>query len=178
MTQTHSVSLGCPGCPKKSQHFFSPPNARADQRTARTRFASGDISRALNNPSVVQTSGAIRPTQMPHALTAPSQLAAVYIRTRSVHVAYTLFLPHFPLQLTPCSRLRPKNMQFQKLASYTLLISCFPSSPPQPIQSTSPVNPIHPALSSRPPRGRTYVQSSTSQNLAGQSICTICIRRK
>src|SRR5687767_12675651 len=91
MTQTHSVSLGCLGCPKKSQHFFSPPNARADQRSARTRLASGDTSCALNNPSVVRTTGALDPAHMPHAFTAHPRRTQVYIRARSVHVSYTLF---------------------------------------------------------------------------------------
>src|SRR5688572_3404033 len=91
MTQTHSVSLGCPGCPKKSQHSFSPPNARADQRSARTRLASGDTSRALNNPSVVRTAGALQTAHMPHALSRHPHPTPVYIRTRSVHVSYTLF---------------------------------------------------------------------------------------
>jgi hypothetical protein len=90
MTQTHSVSLGCPGCPKRSVHLFSPPNARADQRSARTRLASGDISRALNNPPVVYKTGALAPAHMPHAFTGLACRAPVYIHTRSVHVSYTL----------------------------------------------------------------------------------------
>src|SRR5688572_10778805 len=91
MTQTNSVSLGCPGCPKKSQHFFSPPNARADQRSARTRFAPGDTSCALNNPSVVRSTGALHGARTLPALTTSPSPAKVYIRTRSVHVSYTLF---------------------------------------------------------------------------------------
>src|SRR5688572_21826476 len=112
MTQTHSVSLGCPGCPKKSQHFFSPPNARADQRSARTRLASGDISRALNNPSVVSTPGALYRAHLQPAFTALPRRASVYFHTRSVHVTYTLIFTPISIPTHEFSRLPPKNTQF------------------------------------------------------------------
>ena len=111
MTQTHSVSLGCPGCPKKSQHFFSPPNARADQRSARTRLASGDTSRALNNPSVVYKTGALDPAHTPHAFTAQPRCASVYIRTRCVHI---IFHPNFHSNSLHSRDFHRKTRNFQK----------------------------------------------------------------
>ena len=182
MTQTHSVSLGCPGCPKRSSHLFSPPNARADQRSARTRLASGDTSRALNNPAVVRTTGALDHAEIPHAFTAHPRRTPVYIRTRYrtrfVHIIFTpISAPTRSILATSTEKHAISKNRIVHVSQQLFAPSLTETKPllilPQSCPSCSSCRKF-PASS--PSHLRT--DPANSQLLAADSICTICIRRK